>query len=101
MTLVAEVPAVKLPKDNNKFPAEMEVPVISGWLFHVVSLLHFGLEQVTFTWAMVPFCTMSTSTASDLHDGQNLKRANSWVKKNYKLWLCPQIGTFVEYSEKN
>ena len=50
ITLVAEVPAVKMPKDSNKFPAEIEVPVIKGWLFHVVSfLMHFGLEQVTFT----------------------------------------------------
>ena len=37
ITLVAEVPAVKMPKDNNKLPTEIEVPVIKGSLFHVVS----------------------------------------------------------------
>ncbi len=50
ITFVAEVPAVRVPKDNNKFPAGIEVPVITGWLFHVVSYLpHSSLEQVTFT----------------------------------------------------
>ena len=88
ITLVAEVPTVKMPKDNNKFPAEIEVPVIKGWLFHVVSfLLHCRLEQVTFTWAIVPFCSTSTSTSLDLHDGQNLRRANSCVRKTINFGL--------------
>lgn len=50
MTLVAEVPATRIANDKSRFPAGIEVPVITGWLFHVVSFLtHIGLEQVTFT----------------------------------------------------
>ena len=73
MTLVAELTAVKMPKDNNKFPAGIEVPVITGWLSYVVSFfLHSIFGQVTFTLAIVPFCKTSTITLSDLHVGQNL-----------------------------
>lgn len=66
-SLLADPPAIRIAKHRRKLPAAICVPGMFGWLFQVKFLLvHFGLQQVLVTIAIVPSWHVVTSGLSAL-----------------------------------
>lgn len=78
---VADPPATRIAKHNNKLPAGMFVPSISGWLLQTLILLgQRTFRHTVFTSSMVPTSRVRILGLSSLQTGQNLKRSRICVK---------------------
>jgi hypothetical protein len=76
-----ELPASRTAIHKRKFPAEIFVPGIMGWLCQVVIFLgHFGLLQMVVTTALVPTSLVSTRGLSVLQEWQKLNNNRSCDK---------------------
>ena len=72
-TLLAKPAATNIANDNRKLPAGILLPLIVGWLLHVLSFcLQPGLLETITTFAIVSNRLISIAGFSVLHDGRVL-----------------------------
>jgi F0F1-type ATP synthase assembly protein I len=77
-----EAPDTKTEKHSKKFIAAILVPIMFGWLLHVLTGDGpWGLKHCVFTLTMVPMTLVSIKGFSDLQVGQVLNRSSSWDRK--------------------
>lgn len=85
LILLMEPPANNVAIDSNKFPAGILVLAMKGWLHHLNSYPHSGLQQEAFTSTIVPICLVITRGLSALQAKQILNSNNNFDKKTICL----------------
>ena len=82
LTFEKEPPPSRVAIHMRKFPAEILVPGIIGWLCHIVVFCgHFGLLHMVVTITFEPTSLVSTRGLSALHEWQK-RNNNSSCDKN-------------------
>lgn len=99
-TLVADVPATRIPKLSNRLPAAIFLLGKFGWLNQFVHLPQSRLRHIIITSAIVPCAFTSTMVLLHLHSRHIWNRHNSWVRNTINFGsfftLCTSWGTLKD-----